>query len=163
LPAAQRPGESDGHHPELLQVIGDEIRDSGPLPFSRFQELCLYHPHWGYYTRGRGIGRQGADFWTAPEMNPVFGELVAVQLTEMSSLLGNPGDFQVVELGAGTGRMALAALDAWRRDASPWRKKSVRSRAFIKTPSTSATPPQRCSIRFHSTSSIRFKPATGTL
>ncbi len=117
--------EFGGHHPELLQVIRDEIRDTGPLPFSRFQELCLYHPRYGYYTRGRGIGREGADFWTAPEMNPVFGELVAVQLAEMSSLLGSPGDFQVVELGAGTGSLALAALDAWQREASPLYRERV--------------------------------------
>ena len=125
MPAARSPTKTGGHHPELLQIIRDEIRDSGPLPFSRFQELCLYHPRWGYYTRGRGIGREGADFWTAPEMNPVFGELVAVQLAEMSALLGSPGDFQVVELGAGTGRLALAALDAWRREASPLYREGV--------------------------------------
>jgi len=41
--------------------ISEEIRRTGSIPFSRFMELALYHPEWGYYASGRAvIGSRGA-------------------------------------------------------------------------------------------------------
>ncbi|WP_415906956.1 hypothetical protein [Neisseria weixii] len=40
------------------------------MPFSRFMELALYHPEFGYYTGGsHKIGGSG-DFITAPTLSP---------------------------------------------------------------------------------------------
>jgi SAM-dependent MidA family methyltransferase len=94
-------------------LIRDEILRGGPMPFRRFMELALYHPEYGYYRRARDpFGKEG-DFYTAEQVQPVFGVLVAARIREMFEELGRPGDFTVVELGAGRGEMAQA-LSEWR-------------------------------------------------
>ena len=103
---------------QLLEALLAEIRHGGPLSFSRFQEMALYHPSWGYYTRDRAPGKEGADFWTSPEIDPAFGELVGRQISQMASKLQVDTGFQVVEYGAGTGRLAASLLDSWRREES---------------------------------------------
>ena len=35
----------------LRQIIEREIVENGPIPFSRYMELCLYNPELGYYSR----------------------------------------------------------------------------------------------------------------
>jgi SAM-dependent MidA family methyltransferase len=35
----------------LRQIIEQEIGEHGSIPFSRYMELCLYHPELGYYSR----------------------------------------------------------------------------------------------------------------
>ncbi|MFQ5767598.1 MAG: hypothetical protein ACE5ID_06395, partial [Acidobacteriota bacterium] len=112
------PAVSDGRA-ELLDHIRKEIRQDGPLPFSRFQELALYHPEFGYYTLGAAIGEAGGDFLTAPEMGPLFGELIGLQVGEMSRILGDPAGFTLAEVGGGHGSLARALLDAWRRQNHP--------------------------------------------
>ena len=37
----------------LREIILDTIRREGPIPFSRYMALCLYHPELGYYSRPR--------------------------------------------------------------------------------------------------------------
>ncbi|MFQ5720192.1 MAG: class I SAM-dependent methyltransferase [Acidobacteriota bacterium] len=95
-------------------MIRSEVSRCGPISFSRFQELALYHPVHGYYTTGAGIGRDGADFWTAPEMTPAFGGFIGVQIEEMAHLLDSPPEFRVIEYGAGEGGLAVGLLDSWR-------------------------------------------------
>jgi SAM-dependent MidA family methyltransferase len=34
-------------------LLAEEIRRDGPVPFSRFMEVALYHPEHGYYGRAR--------------------------------------------------------------------------------------------------------------
>ena len=36
---------------ELRRLIEAEIHERGPIPFSRYMGLCLYHPELGYYSR----------------------------------------------------------------------------------------------------------------
>ena len=82
-------------------------------------ELALYHPEHGYYARAdRRSGRAG-DFFTSVDVGPVFGELLAKQLDEMWWLIrspdaesGGPDWFDLVEAGAGSGRLARDVLDA---------------------------------------------------
>jgi SAM-dependent MidA family methyltransferase len=35
----------------LREKIEQEIREQGPILFSRYMELCLYDPELGYYSR----------------------------------------------------------------------------------------------------------------
>ena len=86
----------------LEQEILDRISQVGPIPFSEFMELALYHPEFGYYTRPHAdpFGRSG-DFFTASQMQPVFGRVIAGAIGDLYRGLGKPADFQVVELGAG--------------------------------------------------------------
>jgi SAM-dependent MidA family methyltransferase len=86
----------------VAEKLRDEIARAGPLPFRRFMEAALYDPEGGYYRRDR-FGRAG-DFFTAEQVQPVFGRAVARYLRK----LAGPGAFQVVELGAGRASMAEA-------------------------------------------------------
>jgi len=90
------------------EVLAAEIARSGPVTFHRFMEVALYHPEHGYYRRHRDpFGKQG-DFYTAEQIQPVFGILMAAFLRDLSRKMGEPCGFRVVELGAGRGEMAEA-------------------------------------------------------
>ena len=71
---------------------------------------ALYDPDGGYYQRGRL--EQLADFRTAPEIHPAFGQLLARQVAEMLRRLPARGPRRIVELGPGSGALAAALLPA---------------------------------------------------
>ncbi len=101
----------------LRSFILFRIRESGPVPFVRFMEWCLYHPDYGYYnSEVAKIGKEG-DYYTAPSVHPLFGRLVAKQLLQMSEILGTER-FSIVEMGAGRGFLCLDILD-WARENTP--------------------------------------------
>ncbi|MFY9812098.1 MAG: SAM-dependent methyltransferase [Aquabacterium sp.] len=81
------------------------------MRFERFMELALYAPGLGYYSGGRrviGTGPQdGSDFVTAPELTPLFGQVVATQLRQA---LDATGTNEIWEFGAGTGALAEQLL-----------------------------------------------------
>ncbi|WP_206955065.1 class I SAM-dependent methyltransferase [Trinickia acidisoli] len=102
---------------DLAARIRDEIATAGGwLPFDRYMELALYTPGLGYYSGGaRKFGRRaedGSDFVTAPELSPLFAQTLARPLAQA---LQASGTRELMEFGAGTGRLAagiLSALDA---------------------------------------------------
>jgi SAM-dependent MidA family methyltransferase len=79
----------------------------GWLPFSRFMDAALYAPGLGYYVAGATRFGPGGDFITAPELSPLFARCLARQLAEILQRLGG-GD--LVEYGAGSGRLAADLL-----------------------------------------------------
>jgi len=88
------------------EVLAAEISRSGPIPFRRFMEVALYHPGCGYYRRARDpFGKEG-DFFTAEQLQPVFGILMAARIRQIYREMGAPAEFTVVELGAGRREMA---------------------------------------------------------
>ena len=88
------------------EVLAAEIRERGSVPFSRFMEVALYHPEHGYYVTPRDpFGKEG-DFYTASQLQPVFGRLIACALRQCRAALGETPGFTVVEWGAGRGEMA---------------------------------------------------------
>lgn len=88
---------------DLRSIIAAEIRAGGPIPFSRFMELALYHPQLGYYACRRDpFGRDG-DFFTNAQLQPVFGRLIAQQVDRWRNAMGAPEGFTVLELGSGRG------------------------------------------------------------
>jgi SAM-dependent MidA family methyltransferase len=90
----------------LAEILRDEILRSGPIHFSQFMEAALYHPEFGYYRRARDpFGRHG-DFYTAEQVQPAFGILTGARVEAVWRDMGEPGDFTVVELGAGREEMA---------------------------------------------------------
>jgi SAM-dependent MidA family methyltransferase len=104
--------------PSLIDVIRQEIRTRGPLTAAAFIDIALYHPELGYYARaGRRSGR-GGDFFTSVDVGPLFGELLAVQIAECFDVLsaGPQALLDLVEAGAGDGRLARDVLDALERD-----------------------------------------------
>jgi SAM-dependent MidA family methyltransferase len=88
-------------------MLRDEVARSGPIRFSRFMEAALYEPEHGYYRRPRDPFGVHGDFYTAEQIQPVFGRLVA-------QLFGQLGRQRtIVELGAGRREMegAFAGFD----------------------------------------------------
>ena len=78
-------------------------------------DLALYAPGLGYYSAGSTKFGEGGDFVTAPELSALFSRCIAGQCREV---LAQMDSGVILELGAGTGRMAadilleLEALDA---------------------------------------------------
>src|SRR2546423_4021107 len=95
----------------LRQRIEEEIRARGPIPFSRYMELCLYDPEHGYYSRNAQQFGKAGDFYTSSDVHKVFGRLLARQFEEMWRALGLPREIEVIELGPGRGLFAQDVLD----------------------------------------------------
>lgn len=95
------------------EILAAEIERSGPLPFRRFMEIALYHPFHGYYRRPCDPFGSTGDFYTAEQIQPAFGILIAARIRQLYRAMGEPADFLVVELGAGRGEMA-GAFSEWR-------------------------------------------------
>jgi len=95
----------------LRDIIVDEIRRQGPMPFSRYMELCLYHPELGYYSRPVEQFGKAGDFYTSSDVHAVFGRLLARQFEEMWRLLDSPERIDLIELGPGRGLFARDVLD----------------------------------------------------
>ncbi|CAN7623473.1 SAM-dependent methyltransferase [Variovorax sp. LjRoot290] len=98
----------------LTRIIDATLqRAGGWLPFDRFMALALYAPGLGYYANAsRKFGQMpasGSDFVTAPELTPLFGRALAVQVAEA---LAKTGTDELWEFGAGSGALALQLLDA---------------------------------------------------
>lgn len=101
-----------GHSDRLVAVIRHEIEAAGGwIPFARYMERALYAPGLGYYSAGAEKLGAAGDFVTAPEISPLFARTLAQQATEIVTGTGG----SILELGAGSGRLAaelLLALEA---------------------------------------------------
>ena len=96
------------HSAAVTALIRAEIEAAGGwLPFERFMELALYAPGLGYYNAGSVKLGAGGDFVTAPEMSDLFSRCLARQCAQVLAVTGG----EILELGAGTGRMAAVILE----------------------------------------------------
>lgn len=95
----------------LRQKIVQEIREHGPIPFSRYVDLCLYHPDLGYYSRNAEQFGKAGDFYTSSDVHAVFGRLLARHFEEIWRVLGAPKRIEILELGPGRGLFAQDVLD----------------------------------------------------
>src|SRR5262245_37182821 len=94
------------------------------MTVAAFMDLALYDAQLGYYARAaRRSGRAG-DFFTSVDVGPAFGALLAAQIAEMFDRLDESAtasslpaslEFDLVEAGAGNGRLAADLLRAIRR------------------------------------------------
>ena len=105
------------------------------MTVAAFMELALYDYEAGYYARAAQRSGRAGDFFTGVDVGPLFGELLEIQIEEMAGILdldvgrvlldppvagggpyGGPdkvrptGDFDMVEAGAGNGRLAADVL-----------------------------------------------------
>jgi SAM-dependent MidA family methyltransferase len=95
----------------LRYKIEQEIRERGPIPFSRYMELCLYDPELGYYSRSAEQFGKAGDFYTSSDVHAVFGRLLARQFDQMWRVLDSPERIDLIELGPGRGLFAQDVLD----------------------------------------------------
>jgi SAM-dependent MidA family methyltransferase len=98
--------EEAAHSEALAAHIAAQVRAGGGwLSFERFMALALYAPGLGYYSAGSIKIGAGGDFVTAPQLSDLFSRCVAAQCAEVLTDGG-----EILEFGAGTGRMAAAVL-----------------------------------------------------
>ena len=100
--------EEEAHSRAVTALIHGRVRAAGGwLPFEDFMELALYAPGLGYYSAGSvKLGPDG-DFVTAPEVSDLFSRCIARQCAQVLEESG-----EILELGAGTGRMAAVILES---------------------------------------------------
>jgi SAM-dependent MidA family methyltransferase len=77
-------------------------------------ELALYAPGMGYYSAGACKFGAAGDFVTAPEISSLFGRTLARQLVEIMAQ-STP---HIIELGAGSGKLAVDILSELERQNS---------------------------------------------
>jgi SAM-dependent MidA family methyltransferase len=93
----------------LSRHIAAEIDAAGGwIPFARYMELALHYPGLGYYGGGSQKFGADGDFVTAPELTPLFGQALAVQVGQILSESAPV----VLEVGAGSGRLAADLLSS---------------------------------------------------
>jgi SAM-dependent MidA family methyltransferase len=126
------------HNTALAQRLVAEIDAAGPMSFARFMELALYHPTLGYYRSGvRRIGGRG-DYVTSPYLSPIFGGIVGRQIAEMWQRLDRPDAFDLVEMGAGDGRL-VRDIVTWAGRTNPPFAAAVRVTLVEPDPATRET------------------------
>lgn len=93
----------------LVETIDREIEaNDGWLGFERYMQLALYEPGLGYYSAGAAKFGAAGDFTTAPEL----GDWLAACLAPfIADVLASVGSNRIVELGAGSGRLAGQLLE----------------------------------------------------
>lgn len=92
---------------QLSCHIQTEIeRAGGWIDFAHYMHLALYTPNLGYYSSNVTKFGSAGDFVTAPEISPLFAQALARQLVQILAVSSD----QILELGAGTGRLAAELL-----------------------------------------------------
>ncbi|MBU6382551.1 MAG: SAM-dependent methyltransferase [Proteobacteria bacterium] len=93
----------------LPDLIRHEIhKRSGWMGFDQYMDMALYAPGLGYYSGPRSpFGAEG-DFVTAAAISPSYGACVARQIVQVLDAIGSD---DVLEFGAGDGRLAAQILD----------------------------------------------------
>jgi SAM-dependent MidA family methyltransferase len=77
-------------------------------PFADYMEQILYGPD-GYYSSGKAQSGRAGDYFTAPDVGPLFGRLLSeIFHAWQESLQAHP--FTLIEAGAGEGRLAADIL-----------------------------------------------------
>ena len=97
--------QSAAHSARVAAYVSNRIADAGgAISFAEYMHHVLYAPGLGYYSAGTTKFGAGGDFITAPEVSPVFGRVLARQCAEAMSATDTT---EVLEFGAGTGRLAV--------------------------------------------------------
>jgi len=115
-------GDESVSAPLQARIRAAVHEDGGWLPFDRYMQLALYTPGLGYYARAQHrLGRwpgAGSDFVTAPELSPLFAQVLSVQLRQAL----HAADTDVLlEFGAGSGALAEGLLGALGSDVTSYR------------------------------------------
>ena len=100
------------------------MRFADRVTFRDFVDRALYDEREGFYGSGRVRFGAAGDFATSSTTHPVFGETIAAWARHEWDACGRPGQFTIVEVGPGDGRVAAAiaaALGNGGGDAPVWR------------------------------------------
>jgi SAM-dependent MidA family methyltransferase len=117
-------------HQSLSDLIRLEIQKaSGWLGFDRFMGMALYAPGLGYYSGSRSPFGATGDFVTAPAISPWYGDCLARQIIQVLDAMGSD---QVLEFGAGDGRLAAQILNYAEQMKRPIRYQIIELSAGLK-------------------------------
>ena len=95
------------HSQRVTEYLRAELdAHGGWIDFAHYMKIALYAPGLGYYAAGATKFGAAGDFVTAPEISPLFGRTLALQIAQILRQTG--GD--VLELGAGSGKLAVDVL-----------------------------------------------------
>lgn len=96
----------DQNHSYLTKLIKE---NGGFLPYDQWMQAVLYAPQIGYYSGGSTKFHLEGDFTTSPELSPLFGQTLAIQVQQ---ILKQCGQATILEFGAGSGALAESLLVA---------------------------------------------------
>jgi SAM-dependent MidA family methyltransferase len=99
--------EQAQHAAAVVSLVRAAIEANGGwLAFDDYLRLVLYAPGLGYYSAGSVKFGPAGDFVTAPEVSELFARCLAAQCAAALEAIGG----EVLEFGAGTGRLAAGLL-----------------------------------------------------
>ena len=100
--------ESVTHSRRVAAHISRQIKEEGgSISFAEYMQHALYAPGLGYYVSGTTKFGDAGDFVTAPEISPLFGNVLARQIAAVWDQIA---DRRIFELGAGSGVLAATIL-----------------------------------------------------
>lgn len=106
----------------LQQQIQQAIQSAdGFLSFYDYMQQVLYSPGLGYYNNGSYVFGPEGDFITAPEFSPLFGATLAEWLTPILQ----QGCNQILEFGAGSGRLAADIIQHLEVEGTPLERYAI--------------------------------------
>ncbi len=117
-PLPEPDADARAHSARVVAAVAAAIDAAGGfLTLARYIELVLYAPGLGYYAAGAAKLGAAGDFVTGPETTALFGTAMAAQV---APILAGSRDRMLLELGAGSGTLAVDLLAALaKRDALP--------------------------------------------
>lgn len=96
---------------QLANLIQQKIKNNGYwISFADFMHMALYTPGLGYYSGSATKFGMAGDFVTAPEISPIYALTLANQVAQIFRLLHDKQTANILELGAGTGKLAADLL-----------------------------------------------------
>jgi len=90
----------------VKERILERIFREGPITFEDFLEIVLYDEKEGYYRAGK---QEGQDYYTSPEIHPIFGRTIGRYIEGICDRLGAASP-SILELGGASGRLASAIM-----------------------------------------------------
>ena len=89
-----------------------KINQKELLSLDSFIEEALYNKKFGYYMKKNPFGKEG-DFITAPQISTLFSEMIAIWIISFWENLKSPKQFNLIELGAGSGEMMKTIVNTF--------------------------------------------------